>query len=42
MYYSLQVAVKIVCRPLSPKETQLYFMRNLRNLRQCPAGGFSF
>ena len=24
------------------KETQHYLMINLRNLRQCPAGGFSF
>ena len=31
----------LVARIVS-KETQHYLMINLRNLRQCPAGGFSF
>ena len=35
------MAVKLLGGIVS-KETQHYLMINLRNLRQCPAGGFSF
>ena len=37
----LQVVGQIVGGLLVSEETQTYFMINLRNLRQCPAGDFS-
>jgi hypothetical protein len=38
----MQVTGKFFGGPLVSKETQHYFMINLRNLRECPPGGFSF